>query len=163
MNKQTETNKKENNILKALTAVRVFVFRFSVMLSICCIALALADTFIMKTKISGERFLCLALLSALVAVAMAVTDVMKSKKINSVITYTVNFVICYLSFGLIFYILRNDISAHSFNTPMYSFILLSFVFVLLYTAVAIIRIIAGAIKRKIMNNAKTYEKIYTDK
>lgn len=156
-------NKQENNILKALTAVRVLIFRFSVMLSICCTVLALADALVMKTKISGEKFLYLALMSALVAVVMAVTDILKAKKINLVITYTVNFILCYSSFGLIFYLLRKDISEHSFNTPMYSFILLSFVFVLLYTAVAIIRIIAGAIKRKIINNAKTYEKIYTDK
>lgn len=170
--KQIQT---KNNVGKKLSEtvpelLKKTVNSAALIFTVICVAICTIGV-VSKSKeglgVSSEVVLWIALFCLLVGVVNSITDVMKSKKVNSVITWTVHFILCYASFFLIF--ISGDIfnaslagsSATQGNGWFRAFVL-TFLFVGAYAVVIGIRFVIYAAASKIRRRSEAYQNIYTD-
>lgn len=146
-------------IKKIFDALHKFVFRSALTFSVASLIIA-AISAKQQTGINGIGYIYFALFAVLIAVSMLITDILKKYTSNTVVTGTVQFVLCYLSFAVLFYLMKDMIATNSFNSPVASFIFLSIAFVGIYCFIAVIKIVAGMVKRKILLKDVEYENIY---
>ncbi len=139
-----------------------FFFRVCICYSIFCFILSVADVLFLKTKINGGMLLWIALFSLLLGIVYLITDFIKTKIKNLYVVYTIHFLLMYGAFSLIVYNMFEVISKQSFNSPIISFIMLTFAFIGIYIIVAVVKIYAHSLKMKLLAKSEKYTPVYTD-
>ena len=151
--------------MKFLKKLKRYVFIFTLCFSACLLFFGIFGYAMNKDNvIFCGQILWNALFSALIAVTFAITDFLKEKKVNIIIVRIIHFLLSYGAFYLT-YIMGNGAeaymrSASETTNKVYMVLAISLFFVLIYTVVGTVRIIAGNINAKIENRNKEYESIY---
>ena len=150
---------KTSTVKSILDALHKLVFRSSLTFSLLSLIIAFISAK-QQLGINGNAYISLAVFSVLTAISFLVTDVLKKHSINNVLTTSVNFILCYLSFTVLFYLLKDMLATTSFNSTVASFIYLSIVFVGVYFVIAAIKLIAGMVKNSLLQNGEEYNQLY---
>lgn len=159
------------NRIKFSELFKSFTNRITYVFSIIVFAFAIIGVIVGKNTVAVSALPCgmlmwTALFSLLISITGLICDLLKNIKLNSVILYSIHFVLSYASFLAVF-VYGKGASAYLEETAMTNFafkiIVMTLIFIIIYVAVWVIRLIASGIAKRIENKNKEYESVYTDK
>lgn len=106
------------------------------------------------------------LFSFLTAIAFAISALLKSLKVNTVVNCAVHFVLTYISFLLV-YVIGGGADAYlgkvsAAQNRVFSIIMMSFCFIGIYAVVGLIRMCAATIRHQFKVKNAEYENVYSE-
>ena len=151
-----------NHISKLVMATAVY---FTVIVSAMAI-IGQAAGEVALIALPCEVLLWTLLFSFLIAVALVISDLLKSRNVNSIAVYGTHFILTYLSFLLV-YVLLGGANAYlsgafASQNKIFTVIIMSFFFIGIYVVVTLVKAVLLSIRKSLKNKNTAYDKIYAE-